>query len=93
MLASVRHDRLSFDLKSDSIVSNQVKYGKFGIDINVLPSNITGNLFLSNEADSILHMIDVEAERKNELVVFKSATPNWIINKIPYALSPMKFLS
>lgn len=93
MVAGLKHNQLTFEIKTDSIVSDQAKFGKFELGIDILPSNITANLLVSNEADSMMHMIAVAAERKNELVIFKSTTPDWILNKNPYTLSSMEFLT
>lgn len=83
----------TLDFKHDSLVGHQVKFGKAAVNVDVLPSVITTNFTVSDNTDSLLHRIGFEVTKENNLVVFKSATPEWIIDKNPWVLSPPEFLT
>ncbi len=89
----IENDRLAFEGKIDSLVGPKVKFGKTGINVSILPSNITGNVFVSDKNDSILHNVAFEAERRNNLVVVKSPFPYWIMNRNKWQLQPPEFLT
>lgn len=93
LLARIEHDRLVIRGSIDSITANEVKFGNSGIDFEVLPASIVGNLKVYDKNDSILHQMGFEAKRDEEKVVFKSATPFWLLNRIPWTLSPPQFLT
>ena len=93
LLARIEHDRLVIRGSIDSIRANELKFGKAGLDFEVLPASIVGNMNIFDSNDSILHQIGFEASRENDEVIFKSATPAWLLNKIPWTLSPPQFLT
>ena len=89
----ISNDRLTFTFKHDSLVGPRVKSGKAAVNVNVLPSVFTTNFTVSDSSDRLLHRVEFEARKENDLVVFKSATPVWIIDKNPWVLSPPEFLT
>lgn len=91
--ARIENDRLSFNLNTDSIVAQEVKFGKSGINFEVLPSSIIGEFKVEDKNDSILHLIGFTAEREDESVFFKSSGSSWLINRVPWDLSPPLFLT
>jgi len=93
MLARIEPDRLSLNIKTDSITASEIKFGKLGFNFDVLPASIVGNLEISDKNDSILHQIGFAAQQVDNEVVFTSATPFWLINRIPWTLSPPQFLT
>lgn len=91
--ARIENDRLSFKIKTDSIVAREVKFGESGIDIEVLPSSIFCELNVNGRNDSVLHRIGFIAERDNNKVNLKSSGKSWLINHVPWNLSPPLFLT
>ena len=93
VLARVDPDRLTFEVKTDGIVDKDIKFGKLDLKIDVFPSHLSANLITNEQNGVLLHQIGFEANRKEDLVIFKSSLPNWIINKNPWTLSPPEFLT
>jgi translocation and assembly module TamB len=91
--ALIKNDRLTFEFKHDSLIGKQVKLGKVGLNAEVLPSTISGNFSVADNADSLLHQIGIEAVRENDLIILRSNKSNWIINRNPWILSPAEFLT
>ncbi len=91
--ARIEHDRLSFSINTDSIVAQEVKFGKSGINFEVLPTTIVGQFKVEDKNDSLLHQIGFAAERDDDKVYFKSSGESWLINRIPWELSPPLFLT
>jgi translocation and assembly module TamB len=83
----------TLDFKHDSLVGPQVKFGKAAVNVDVLPSVITTNFTVFDSTDSLLHRIGFEAKKENNLVILNSVTPEWIIDKNPWILSPPEFLT
>ena len=92
VLASVEPNRLYAEIKADSIIDNQVKFGNLGFDIDVLSTNISGNIHVLDTTGSDLHNIGFVVEEKEDNVIFKSSDKDWIINKNPWVLSSSEFL-
>jgi len=93
LLTRTEPDHLIFQVKTDSIIADEIKFGESGFDVDVLPSSFNGNFKVFDIKDSILHHIGFQARRENNEVIFKSATPSWLINRIPWTLSPPQFLA
>jgi len=91
--ARIEKDKLSFHIKNDSIVAREVKFGKSGFNLELLPSSIIGEFKVDDKNFSILHQIGFEAERDNDQIIFKSTTPTWSINRIPWTLTTQQFLT
>ncbi|TNF44779.1 MAG: hypothetical protein EP310_02690, partial [Bacteroidetes bacterium] len=89
----INNDQMKFELKYDSLVGPRVKFGKANLFVDVLPEAITANFNVLDSTDSILHRIGVQAIRKNDLVLIKSETPEWIIDRQSWILSPPEFLT
>ncbi len=89
----IEPDRLSLEGKIDSISGAGIKFGKTEINAGILHAEISGNLFVSDKNDSILHQIGFEVQRKENLVIFKSPAPFWIINRNKWELNPPEFLT
>ena len=91
--ARIESDRLKFEAHTDSIRAGDIKFGKSGVELDVLPAFISGKLEVRDDNDSILHLIGVEAKKAGNVVILKSSTPHWIIDKNPWTLSPPEFLT
>ena len=91
--AQIEDNKLNFNINTDSIVAQEVKFGKSEINIDILPTIILGEFNVNNENDSILHRIGFKAERTGEIVSFESSGKSWLINKMEWNLSPPQFLS
>lgn len=91
--ARIKDKKLNFNVNTDSIVAQEVKFGKSEINIDILPTTILGEFNVNNESDSILHRIGFKAERTSEIVHFESLGKSWLINNIEWNLSPPQFLS
>ncbi|MEE4286074.1 MAG: translocation/assembly module TamB domain-containing protein [Mariniphaga sp.] len=89
----IEPDGLDFRLKTDSIISGEVKYGKSGFEVDVSHSLLNGTFEVSDIKDTILHRIGFEARRENDDLIFTSTSPSWLINRIPWTLSLPKFLT
>jgi hypothetical protein len=53
------------------LIGKQVKLGKVGLNAEVLPSTISGNFSVADNADSLLHQIGIEAVRGERPYNFK----------------------
>ena len=93
VLARFDHDRLTFEIKTEGIVEEEIQFGKLGLKVDVFPSYLSSNLTVEDKEGNVLHQIGFDAERKNDLVIFKSTEPDWIINKNPWTLSPPEFIT
>ncbi|HSH20928.1 MAG TPA: translocation/assembly module TamB domain-containing protein, partial [Draconibacterium sp.] len=93
LLVSVEPEQFNFEIKADSVGDKQFKFGKLSLNIDVLPTNIAGDLIVADDNGDLLHKIGFVAEEKNDLVIFKSSIENWIISKNPWTLSPPEFFT
>jgi hypothetical protein len=91
--ASLEPNRLHLEVKADSLIDNQVKFGNLGLDIDVLASSITGNINVRDTDGNDLHNVGFVAEEKEDNVIFKSSEKGWVINKNEWTMSPPEFLT
>ncbi len=90
--ALIDNGKISIQAETDSVIANEIKSRKSGINFEVAPGNILGELEIFADNDSVLHDIGFQAKRERENVIFSSTKPEWIINRIPWSLSPPVFM-
>lgn len=93
LLLQIDNGELAFKATVDSLTSADIHLGKTGASIDIFPSAIVGDLFISDKNDSILHQIGFRAVRNNNIVTVSSAMPYWTINRNQWQLKPPEFLS
>lgn len=93
LFAQINKEHILFQLNNDSTSASDIKFGKSGINFDVNPASISGNLEVFDNKDSLLHQLGIKAKRENDQVIFRSATPAWLINRMPWQLSTQQFLT
>lgn len=90
--AKIETNGINAIIEIASISSPAFQFGVSGLKINILPSEISGDLKIRGKEGEVLYGIDLKAVNENEVIKLISS-PEWIINQRKWTISPSQVLS
>ncbi len=93
LLVHIENNRLIARAHNDSLLVNELFFGKSDVNFEVFPASIVAEIKVAGKNDSIIHQIGLEAKRERDKVLFQTSTQFWLINKMQWTLTPPQFLT
>ncbi len=92
ILASIETNGIDAAIETESITTPALQFGASNVKLNILPSEITGDLKIRGKEGEILYGIDLKAINENQEIKLV-ASPEWIINQRKWSIKPSQVLS